>query len=135
MARDTQLTCECGSTFFYTVRAEQWAAGGYGTAEFRSQSNAPKTLLVCLCGKPVIPQRSHYSKGTSAGIVEEEFRRSTEVAQKAREAASPKHFAQIAASPKEVEEIKIGLEEVRRAFDSLSKPKAKATKAVEVKAS
>src|SRR4051812_38367496 len=122
MINDKQLTCSCGSTFFYTQRAEQYAAGGYGTAEFRSISSGPKTLLMCLCGQPVMPKPSYYTKGTTAALSEDDFRKSVEVAQKRREANSIQNIANIAVSPSELQECKDQIDELRTALLALSTP-------------
>lgn len=122
MARDNQLTCSCGSTFFYTQRAEQFAAGGYGTAEFRSISSGPKTILVCLCGQPAMPKPSYYTKGTTASLAEDEFRKSIEVAQKRREANSIQNIANIAAAPSEVQECRDQISELRKAILAFTIP-------------
>jgi hypothetical protein len=119
-----QLVCSCGSSFFYTVRAEQFQAGGYGTAEFRSTSGAPKTLLICLCGKPVPPQPAHYSRGTSADLAETAFRASIKCADKLRSEVTMAHVAEIAASPAEVKELREGVEEIRKAMNAAAEPKA-----------
>lgn len=119
------MQCECGSTFFYTARAEQFQAGGFGTAEFRSISNAPKTILVCLCGKPVTPKPSHFARGTMAGVAEQEFAKSVEAALKFRNAHSLDHVAQIAASPAELQKVQDQVDEIRKAVLALPKSKAK----------
>ena len=129
------LTCECGSTFFFTVRAEQFQAGGFGTAEFRSISNAPKTLLVCICGHPYTPKPGYHARGTVAAAAEEAFRKSVEAAQKHLKEHSLDNIAQIAANPAEVE--KLGsriksladeLEAVRTSISKLTTPDKKKKK-------
>lgn len=140
IARDSQLTCECGSTFFYTTRAEQFAAGGYGSAEFRSLSNAPKTVLVCLCGKPVTPKPNFYGRQTTAGVAEDEFRKSVEFSQRYRKEHSLENIAQIAVSPEELQKVADQVDELRKvverpvAVDLDPKPKSKVKiKAAETK--
>jgi len=133
------LTCDqCKSTFFFTARAEEFLAGGYGTAEWRSVSNAPKTILVCVgCGKAVTPKQNYYAKGTQAAIAEEHFAESVKNGNKFREKNSIQHVAQIAASPDELAALKKEVEDLRQALNSMTadktlKPKQK--KPTEVKA-
>lgn len=125
MAGQDKLVCtECGSTFFYTSRAEQFQTGGYGSAEFRSLSNAPKTILVCVgCGVPVTPKSTHYARGTISDVAEQEFRKSIEEGQKFRKANSAANFAQIAASPAELQKVRELVDDVKRAVEAAAKPK------------
>lgn len=116
------LKCECGSTFFEQRRVEQFQAGGYGTAEFRSISNAPKTVLICLCGKPVAPKPGYYSKGTVAALQEVEFAKSVEESRKHREASSINNIANIAASPAELRELADKFEVLSAAVSALGRP-------------
>ena len=116
-----KLQCECGSTFFYTVRAEQFAAGGYGTAEFRSMSQAPKTFLVCLCGRPTFPQPNSYAQGTQAALSERDFQESAKAASEVAKAKSITNIAQIAASPAEVEELRKQILELQQTLATLGK--------------
>lgn len=116
------LQCECGSSFFEQRRVEQFQAGGYGTAEFRSISNAPKTVLVCLCGKPVAPKPGYYAKGTLAAVQETDFAKSIELARKFREASSINNIANIAASPAELQELKDSFEAMKADIIALSRP-------------
>lgn len=120
-----KLTCvTCGGSFFQMTHAEQFLQGGYGTAEFRSLSNAPKTVLVCIgCSTPVTPKPGYYSRGTVAAIAEDEFRKSIEAGQKFRKDTSMQNIANIAASPAEVQEVRELVEDVKKAVDALAKPK------------
>jgi hypothetical protein len=110
--RHPQLTCiECSSTFFYVARAEQFQAGGYNTVEFRSLSNAPKTVLVCVgCGIAVAPKPSYAAKGTVAAEAEGDFIKSFEGGQKYRKARSLDNIVKITASMTELQEVKDQLE-------------------------
>lgn len=114
------LVCdECSSTFFYTVRSEQFQSGGYGSAEFRSISNAPKTLLICLCGKPYTPKSSYFAKSTVAAAQEEAFRKSVEAAQKYLKEHSLEHVASIAASPAEIQALEDRIREITKNLESI----------------
>lgn len=121
-----KLVCkECQSTFFWTARAEQFLAGGYGSAEFRSISNAPKTVLICIgCGTPATPKPAQYSRGTQAHLDEESFRKSVEVGQKYRQNNSMNRVATIAASVQEVEELRTLVNDIKKAVEAAAKPKA-----------
>lgn len=44
---------DCGSTFFYQVRAEEYSSSGYASAQFRSVSMNTEPLYICPCGSPV----------------------------------------------------------------------------------
>jgi hypothetical protein len=118
-----KLTCTvCGSTFFTTARAEQFVAGGYGSAEFRSISNSPKTVLTCVgCSTPVTPAPAYYSRGTVAGVAEEEFRKSIEAGQKYRE---DKNTIGKFVSPSELNEVRDLALDVKKAVEAQSKPKS-----------
>lgn len=124
--QQNKITCTvCGSTFFTTIRAEQFIAGGYGTAEFRSISNAPKTVLQCIgCGTPVNPKPGYYSKGTVAGVAEDDFRKSVEMGRKYRETNSIQNIVKIAVSPSELREVREFAEDIKRAVEAQAKPKA-----------
>lgn len=121
----TQLQCDCGSTYFFKYSVEQFLAGGYGSAEFRSTSNAPKTVLVCLCGKP-FPSKpmAGLSQSTVAGQAERAFQASIQAAQKRRDEMSLQHVAEISASPSEVKQLKAEIDQLRSAFNQLSTPVA-----------
>jgi hypothetical protein len=116
-----KLQCVCGSTFFVPVRAEQYATGGYGTAEFRSVSQAPKTFLVCLCGRPAFPQPSTFAQGTSAGIAEKDFQESQKSAMTAIESQSLTNIANIAAAPSEVEDLRKQVEDLKATVEALTR--------------
>jgi hypothetical protein len=47
------MQCECGSTHFYVVRAEELADNGYSSAQIRSLSTNTEALYICVCGRPV----------------------------------------------------------------------------------
>jgi hypothetical protein len=84
------LICDnCGGAYFYVVRAEQFQAGGYGESEFRSLTNAPKTVVVCLCGRPVAPRPANYVAGAAAKTAEEVFRKSIEAARSKQQILNP----------------------------------------------
>lgn len=121
-----KLTCiTCGGTFFTTGRAEQFIAGGYGSAEFRSISNAPKTVLSCIgCGTPVTPKPAYFSKSTVAGVAEEEFRKSVEAGQKHREKNSVKNISNIVATNNDLDELRELVQDIRKAVDAQGKSKA-----------
>lgn len=120
------IQCKCGSTFFEKKHVEQFAAGGYGTAEARSVSNAPKTILVCLCGRPMAPKPSYFARGTTAAKAEDDFTKSVELALKAVDELTMEHIAQIAVSPKELASVTEAVEEVRAGLLTLAnKPKPK----------
>lgn len=122
---NTQLTCDCGSTFFMKFSAEQFLSGGYGSAEFRSTSGAPKTVLVCLCGKPYPTKpTAGLSMKTVAGIAENDFQKSVQSAQKRRDEASLKHVAEISASPSEVKRLREEVTELRTALNSALESKS-----------
>lgn len=131
-----KLSCSiCGGTFFIASHAEQFILGGYGTAEFRSISNSPKTVLICIgCGAPVTPKPAYYAKGTTADIAETDFRKSVEAGQKYRKDNSIQHVAEISASPSEVSELKTKINDIKKAVDILSKPKPKPKTIAETKA-
>lgn len=134
MATNDRLVCTaCGSTFFFQEHAEQFQPGGYGTAEFRSLSGAPKMVLICIgCATPVIPKESHYARGTVADLAESDFRKSVEGGRKFRKDNSIQNVAKIAASPNELQEVRELVETIRTAVNAISKPKALRPK-VEVK--
>lgn len=122
---NTQLTCDCGSTFFYKTGAEQYLAGGYGSAEFRSTSNAPKTVLICLCGKPFPAKPTMgLSQSTVAGIAESAFQKSIASAQKRRDELSLKHMAEISASPSEVRQLQTQIDQLQAGFNAITAPAA-----------
>lgn len=50
---NTPMQCECGSTHFYVVRAEEFADNGYSSAQIRSLSTNTEALYICVCGRPV----------------------------------------------------------------------------------
>lgn len=128
MATNDKLICTaCGGTFFMQGHAEQFQPGGYGTAEFRSVSGAPKTVLVCIgCGTPVVPKESHYARGTVADLAESDFRKSVEAGRKHRKDNSIQNIVKIAASPAELQEVREIIETVRTAVNTIiSKPKSK----------
>lgn len=113
------------------THAEQFLQGGYGTAEFRSISNAPKTVLICIgCGTPVTPKPSYYSRGTVASLAEEDFKKSIEAGQKFRKENSMQNVAQVAVSPAELNKVRELVEDVKKAVTSLSKPKAPKAKSI-----
>src|SRR6266404_6505622 len=123
--QDKLICAACGGSFFNTVRAEQFQPGGYGSAEFRSLSNAPKTVLNCIgCGTPVLPKPSHYGRGTIADIAEQDFRKSIESGQKYRKDNSIQNVVNIAASVEELEQVRGQVEDIKKAIDASSKPKA-----------
>lgn len=113
------LTCDCGSTFFFIVRAEQFQAGGYGSAEFRSISNSPKTTLICLCGQPFTPKPAFVTRGTVAAAQEDAFRKSVESAQKYRKDHSMNHIAEITVSPAELQEVETRVIELAKTLETL----------------
>lgn len=119
------IACDqCKSTYFYTVRAEEFQSGGYGTAEFRALSITPKTLHICIgCGKPVTPKPIYMAKGTQAALAEDRFVESMKNGQKFRESNSVQNFANIAASPDEVAELKRRIDDLQQALNTLSAPK------------
>lgn len=141
-----KLQCECGSTFFFTVRSEQFAAGGYGTAEFRSMSQAPKTFLVCLCGRPTFPQPTSFAQGTVASIAEKEFQESAKCAKDAIASTGVSNIANLAASPAEVADLRKQIEDLKQTLAALGtkeyaadvkeaktrRPRAKSSEAREV---
>lgn len=130
MAQMDKLICPtCGGSFFTTQRAEQFVAGGYGTAEFRSISNAPKTVLTCIgCSTPITPKPAFYGKGTIADIAEQDFRKSVELGQKHRKESDPKILLQQVASDEKVTEIKNLIDDVKKAVEAAAKPKAPVSK-------
>lgn len=126
MSNVEKLMCvTCTSSFFYMQRAEQYLQGGYGTAEFRSTSNAPKTILVCIgCGTPVTPKSTHYGRGTAADLAEQDLRKSVEAGQKWRKANSIQNVANITASASEVQNLRELVDDIQKAVKALEKPKA-----------
>lgn len=131
MANQDKLSCMvCHSTFFYTEHAEQFQAGGYGSAQFRSLSNAPKTILVCIgCGAPVTPMPTYYGKNTTADVAEQDFRKSVEAGQKYRKAQSIQNIAQISVSPEELKEVRDIVNGIVHTLDTPAKPKVSKSKA------
>lgn len=122
---NNQLICDCGSSFFFKYGAEQFQAGGYGSAEFRSLSNAPKTVLICLCGKPYPAKpQAGYSKATVAGLAEDSFQKSIDAARKRRDEVSMKHVAEISASPEEVKNLQGQIDQLRTVLNDANTPKA-----------
>lgn len=115
-----KLACaECGGTFFAKTMAEQFVSGGYGSAEFRSMSNSPKTVLHCIgCGTPVAPAPSYYSKGTVPFIAEQEFRQSIELGIKYKN----EHKSIVAAPISDIP-TKEELAEIRSSIEKLKKQK------------
>lgn len=128
MATESLACAACKGTFFAPVHAEQYLKGGYGSAEFRSISNAPKTVLICIgCGTPITPAPSFYSRSTVAGAAEQEFRKSIEAGQAYRDKNSLKNIASIAVAPSEMREVRELVEDIRKAIDvkPLKAPKPK----------
>lgn len=106
-ALNKPLVCEdCGSTFFYSSYAEQFATGGHGSAEFRSISSSQITVRVCLCGSTLIP--SIQSQGGAASVQQSrsEFYRSAKAAKDRRKALSPDVVAKAVPSRAELNELK-----------------------------
>lgn len=126
MATQDKLVCNvCTSTFFWTARAEQFLAGGYGSAEFRSISPGPKTVLICVgCGTPATPKAAQYTRGTQAHLDEDQFRKSIDAGQKYRSSNSIQNVAKVAASVEEVEELRGLINDVKKAVEAGAKPKA-----------
>lgn len=133
-AHDKVVCGNCKGTFFTVSHAEQFVAGGYGSAEFRSLSNAPKTVLICIgCSTPITPKPAFYGKGTTADVAEQDFRKSVEVGQKYRKDNSVHNIATIAVSPKELQDVRELVEDIKRvveAKDKSIKPKQEVKKAV-----
>lgn len=126
---NTPIACElCGSTWFYTIHAEQFAGGGYGSAEMRSISGNPVQMRICLCGNPVVPQSQNFGGSRALGS-RESFYMSAKDAKTYREKHSLDHVATIAASPAEIEalkkEIKALQETITKMAEIVAKPKLK----------
>ncbi len=123
--QDKLVCSECKGTFFWTAQAQQFITGGYGSAEFRSISNAPKTVLICIgCGTPATPKPAQYSRGTQAHLDEEAFRASVKAGQDWRVANSIKNVAKITASVEEVNELRALIGDVKKAVEAPAKLKA-----------
>lgn len=121
MANEKLFCSVCGGSFFHMLRAEQYSAGGYGSAEFRSMSAAPKSVLLCIgCSTPVTPKPSYYGKGTAADLAEQEFRQSIEVGQKHRKDNSIQNVAKIAASATELQDLKDLVSDIKKSIDTES---------------
>ncbi len=126
-----KLTCSvCGGSFFTVARAEQFQSGGYGSAEFRSLSNAPKTVLNCIgCSTPVSPKPAHYGRGTTADIAEQDFRKSIDAGQKYRKDNSIQNVANVAASITELQEVRATVEDIKKHIEASERAKAPKPKA------
>ena len=112
----------CGSTFFTSVRAEQFISGGYGSAEFRSISNAPKTAYQCVgCGTSIGQKQQFFSRGTTADVVEQEFRKSMEAGTKYRKELSVKQDMSNFVSTDELQKVIDMIEDIKKIISNQNK--------------
>lgn len=110
---NTPVACElCSSTWFYSIHAEQFTGGGYGSVEMRSITGNPVQMRICLCGNPLVPQAQNFGGSRALGT-RESFYMSANAAKKYRAKHSLDHVAEIAASPKELEALQTELDEVK----------------------
>jgi hypothetical protein len=118
---NTPAQCDkCGSTFFYTVHAEQFAAGGFGTVEFRSLTASPVPTRVCLCGTVLMSSRSAAGGSRTVLAAREAFYDSVNGAKHYKEKLTPDKIAQATASRSEVESLKAQVDELTALIDQLT---------------
>lgn len=98
-------TCEeCGSTYFYTVNAEQFSQG-YSSVEYNALSANPRNTKICLCGTP-LPSKAGVRGTAQTRGVQEEFFRSLNSAREYISSNKLSNLVKEAASPSEVENVK-----------------------------
>lgn len=122
------IACEkCGGTYFYTVHAEQFAGGGYGSVEFRSVTPSPYPLRICLCGYPLMPKIQATGGAQQIQTARSQFVAALQIAQKLLKALTPEKLSEGAITKLDLEQLK---EELGRDLDKLkeqlgTKPEAK----------
>ena len=103
---NTPIECRCGSTFFFTVYAEEFAGGGYGSIEMRSLSNGPQVLRVCPCGEVYAPSKSAAGGARQVLNARDRFYDSIKKAKGFRDRVNPDAIARVTASKSEVDELR-----------------------------
>lgn len=121
-------TCEnCGSTYFYSINAEQFSQQGYGSVEYNALGGNPRAAKVCLCGTP-LPTKANARGTAQTRGAQEEFFRSLTAAREYIANNSIKTLAKVAATPQEVEAVKqlliTKVAELNDAIEALGKAKA-----------
>lgn len=107
------IACElCGSTWFYSIHAEQFSGGGYGSVEMRSITGNPVQMRICLCGNPIVPQSQNFGGSRALGS-RESFYMSAKSAKTYREKHSLDHVAEIAASTEELQAAQAEIAEIK----------------------
>lgn len=110
---NTPIECEiCGSTWFYSIHAEQFSGGGYGSVEMRSITGNPVQMRICLCGNPIVPQSQNFGGSRALGS-RESFYMSAKKAKTYREKHSLDHVAEIAASTEELQAAQAEIVEIK----------------------
>lgn len=98
-------TCEeCGSTYFYSVNAEQYSQG-FGSVEYNAVSANPRTAKICLCGTP-LPSKAGVRGSAQTRGVQEEYFRSLNSAREYISSNKLSNLVKEAASPSELESVK-----------------------------
>lgn len=109
---NTPIECEvCGSEWFYSVHAEQFSGGGYGSVEMRSITGNPVQMRICLCGNPIVPQAQNFGGSRALGT-RESFYIAAKKAKANRKAVTLDHVAEIAASPSEIKDLQRQLDDL-----------------------
>lgn len=111
------IECRCGSTFFFTVHAEEFASGGYGSIEMRSLSNSPTLLRVCPCGEVFAPSKTGAGGARQVLNARDRFYDSIAKAKEFRERLSPDQIAKVTASKHELDMVMERLEQIERRLD------------------
>lgn len=101
---NTPMQCECGSTHFYVVRAEEFADNGYASAQIRSLSTNTEALYLCVCGLPV--QLRDSATGKASDGPRGRFLKSLQTAIAHKSKNTPQGLAQGFVSLAEHEEVK-----------------------------
>lgn len=105
------MSCVCGSTHFYTVRAEEFANNGYGSAQLRALSMNTEPLYICICGRPVSLKDSSVSKISEGARAR--FFRSLQIAVEDQKKSQPQGLAQGFVSIAEYKEALETIEELQ----------------------
>lgn len=110
---NTPIECEvCGSEWFYSVHAEQFSGGGYGSVEMRSITGNPVQMRICLCGNPIVPQAQNFGGSRALGT-RESFFIAAKKAKANRKSITLDNVAEIAASPSEIKELQQQLDDLK----------------------
>jgi hypothetical protein len=109
---NTPIVCdECGSTYFYTAHAEQFAGGGYGSIEFRSITTSPQPIKVCLCGHPLVPKQASFGGSPDVLSARNSFYASAQAASERRKKSNPDKLVKLLATREDLELLQKSLSE------------------------